>query len=135
MIIAYAVRRLPYVVRAASAGLQQMPAAFEEAAATVGASPARATRSITLPLIGANLLAGGLLAFCFAMLEVSDSLMLAQKQMHYPITKALYELSQLLGNGRYLAAAFGVWAMLFLFVAIFGINRLIGRRLGNIFKI
>lgn len=135
LIIAYAVRRLPYVVRAASAGLQQTPAAFEEAAATVGASPARATWAITLPLIGANLLAGGLLAFCFAMLEVSDSLMLAQKQMHYPITKALYELFQLLGNGRYLAAAFGVWAMLFLFIAIFGINRLIGRRLGNIFKI
>ncbi len=135
LIIAYAVRRLPYVVRAASAGLQQMPVAFEEAGASVGGSPARVTWKITLPLIGVNLLAGGLLAFSFAMLEVSDSLMLAQKQVHYPITKALYELFQLLGNGRYLAAAFGVWAMTFLFIAILGINRLIGRRLGNIFQI
>jgi len=135
LIIAYSVRRLPYVVRAASAGLQQMPAAFEEAGASVGASPARVTWKITLPLIGANLLAGGLLAFSFAMLEVSDSLMLAQKQVHYPITKALYELFQLLGDGRYLAAAFGVWAMAFLFVTILGINRLIGRKLGNIFQI
>jgi len=135
LIIAYSVRRLPYVVRAASAGLQQMPAAFEEAGASVGGSPTSVTWNITLPLIGANLLAGGILAFSFAMLEVSDSLMLAQKQIHYPITKALYELFQLLGNGRYLAAAFGVWAMAFLFVAILGINRLIGRRLGNIFQI
>lgn len=135
LIIAYAVRRLPYVVRAAAAGLQQSPAVFEEAAASVGSSPIRTTWTITLPLIGANLLAGGLLAFSFAMLEVSDSLMLAQRQIHYPITKALYELFQLLGNGRYLAAAFGVWAMAFLFVAILGINRLIGRRLGNIFRI
>jgi iron(III) transport system permease protein len=135
LIIAYAVRRLPYVVRAAAAGLQQTPAVFEEAAASIGSSPIRTTWTITLPLIGANLLAGGLLAFSFAMLEVSDSLMLAQKQIHYPITKALYELFQLLGNGRYLAAAFGVWAMAFLFVAIIGINRLIGRRLGNIFRI
>jgi iron(III) transport system permease protein len=135
LIIAYAVRRLPYVVRAAVAGLQQTPAALEEAAASVGSSPARTTCKITLPLIGANLLAGGLLAFSFAMLEVSDSLMLTQKQMHYPITKALYELFQMLGNGRYLASAFGVWAMAFLFVAILGINRLIGRRLGNIFRI
>jgi iron(III) transport system permease protein len=135
LIIAYAVRRLPYVVRAASAGLQQMPMAFEEAGASVGSSPLRVTWKITLPLIGANLLAGGLLAFSFAMLEVSDSLMLAQRQVHYPITKALFELFQLLGDGRYLAAAFGVWAMAFLFVTILGINRLIGRKLGNIFQI
>lgn len=135
LIIAYAVRRLPYVVRAAAAGLQQMPVVFEEAAASVGGSPIRVMRTITLPLIGANLLAGGLLAFSFAMLEVSDSLMLAQRQIHYPVTKALYELFQLLGNGRYLAAAFGVWAMAFLFVAILGINRLIGRRLDRVFHI
>lgn len=135
LIIAYAVRRLPYVVRTAVAGLQQTPVALEEAAASVGGSPARVTWAITLPLISANLLAGALLAFSFAMLEVSDSLMLAQKQVHYPITKALYELFQLLGDGRHLAAAFGVWAMAFLFVAILGINRLIGRRLGNIFHI
>lgn len=135
LVVAYAVRRLPYVVRAASAGLQQTPVALEEAAASAGASPARTAWKITVPLIGANLLAGGMLAFSFAMLEVSDSLMLAQKQIHYPITKALYELFQLLGDGRHLAAAFGVWAMAFLFAAIYGINRLVGRRLGNIFKI
>lgn len=135
LIIAYMVRRLPYVVRAAAAGLQQTPVALEEAAASLGGSPLRVTWKITFPLIAANLLAGGLLAFSFAMLEVSDSLMLAQKQAHYPVTKALFELFQLLGNGRYLAAAFGVWAMLFLFLAILAINRLLGRRLGNIFQI
>ena len=41
-------------------------------------------RKITLPLIAANLIAGGLLAFSFAMLEVCDSLILAQKQQDYP---------------------------------------------------
>jgi len=79
LIIAYSVRRLPYVVRAAAASLQQTPAVFEEAAASVGSSPIRTTWTITLPLIGANLLAGGLLAFCFAMLEVSGSLISAPK--------------------------------------------------------
>jgi len=34
--------------------------------------------------------------------------MLAQKQMYYPITKALYELFQLLGEGRFIASALGV---------------------------
>ena len=42
-------------------------------------------------------LAGGLLAFAFAMLEVSDSLILAQKADYWPITKAIYELFQRLG--------------------------------------
>ena len=46
---------------------------------------------VTLPLIFANLIAGGLLAFAFAMLEVSDSLILAQKQAYYPITKAIMD--------------------------------------------
>ena len=39
-------------------------------------------------------IAGGLLVFSFSMLEVSDSLILAQQEAHYPITKAILELSQ-----------------------------------------
>ena len=78
LIIAYAVRRLPYVVRSAVAGFQQTSVDLEEAAQNLGASPLRALKRITIPLITANLIAGGLLAFSFAMLEVSDSLILAQ---------------------------------------------------------
>jgi iron(III) transport system permease protein len=69
---------------------------------------------VTLPLIAANLMAGALLAFAFAMLEVSDSVILAQKMVYFPITKAILELFQLLGDGKYLACALGVWAMVFL---------------------
>ncbi|HEY5778538.1 MAG TPA: hypothetical protein VIT00_07345, partial [Terrimicrobiaceae bacterium] len=46
----------------------------------------------------ANLLAGALLAFSFAMLEVSDSLILAQRQQDYPITKAITNSIKLLGD-------------------------------------
>jgi iron(III) transport system permease protein len=135
LVIAYSVRRLPYVVRSAVAGLQQTSVTLEEAAQNLGAPPWRAVRRITLPLITANLLAGALLAFAFAMLEVSDSLLLAQKQAFYPITKAIYELFQLLGEGRYVAAALGVWAMIFLGVTILVATRAIGRRLGALFRI
>ena len=41
-------------------------------------------RRITLPLIAANLIAAGVLTFAFAMLEVSDSLILAQTQNVLP---------------------------------------------------
>ena len=82
--------------------------------------PLRTLRKIAIPLIAANLLAGGLLAFSFAMLEVSDSLILAQKQQDFPITKAIYELYQLLGEGRFVASALGDWAMAFLAVTTIG---------------
>lgn len=134
LIIAYAVRRLPYVVRSAVAGFQQISVALEEAAHNLGCPPVRTIWRITLPLINANLIAGGLLAFSFAMLEVSDSLMLAQRQMYFPITKALYELFQLLGEGRFIASALGVWAMVFLLLTILGANLLLGKRMGAIFR-
>lgn len=135
LVLAYAVRRLPYMVRSASAGLQQTSVAFEEAAANLGATPGRTLRRITLPLISAHLLAGGLLVFAFSLLEVSDSLMLAQRQDYYPITKTIYELFQLIGDGPYLASALGVWAMVFLAVTLAGSSLLLGRRLGALFRV
>ena len=132
--IAYSIRRLPYMVRAAVAGLRQTSLVFEEAAANLGAGPWRRLRRITLPLIAANLVAGALLTFAFSMLEVSDSLILAQRQDFYPVTKAIYELFQLIGTGKYLAAALGVWAMALLALALAGSNRLLGKKLGALFR-
>ena len=135
LVIAYSVRRLPYVVRAASAGFQQTSETLEEAAQSLGCPPLKATWRITLPLITANLIAGGLLAFAFAMLEVSDSLILAQKAHYYPITKAIMELFQLLGDGKFIASALGVWAMAFLAVTITALGLLLGKKLGALFRV
>lgn len=134
LVIAYAVRRLPYVVRSAVAGLQQSNPTLEEAAKSLGATPFRTLRRVAIPLIGANLAAGCILAFAFAMLEVSDSLILAQQAQHFPITKAIYALLSTLGNGTELAAALGVWAMVFLSTAIMGAAILGGKR-GGLFKV
>jgi iron(III) transport system permease protein len=135
LIIAYSVRRLPYVVRSAAAGFEQTSETLEEAAQNLGSTPFKAVVRITLPLIAANVLAGGLLAFAFAMLEVSDSLILAQKQAFYPITKAIMELFQLLGDGKFIASALGVWAMVFLGVTIAGLSLILGKRLGALFRV
>ncbi len=135
LVIAYSVRRLPYVVRSAAAGYQQTSVSLEEAAQNLGAPPVKALLRVTMPLIAANLIAGGLLAFSFAMLEVSDSLLLAQKQVDFPITKAIYELFQLLGEGRFIASALGVWAMMFLAVTILSANSFLGKKLGAIFRV
>lgn len=133
--LAYAIRRLPYMVRSAVAGLQQTSVTLEEAAANLGARAFTTLRRITLPLITANVVAGALLAFAFSMLEVSDSLMLAQRQDSYPITKTIYELFQLIGTGAYVASALGVWAMALLAVTIIGASAILGRKLGALFRV
>ena len=132
--VAYAVRRIPYVVRSVSAGLEQTPEELENAARNFGASPLKVLSKVTLPLIAANMLVGGLFAFSFSMLEVSDSLILAQKSEFYPITKALFELSQILGSGPAIACAFGVWAMLFLAATLAVASAILGRKIGAVFK-
>jgi iron(III) transport system permease protein len=135
LVIAYAARRLPYIVRSTVAGLQQTPVDLELAAANLGASRATVLRRITLPLILANLIAGALLAFAFALLEVSDSIILAQKAAYFPITRAILELSQRLGDGIYIASALGVWTMLLLTVTLLAANRLLGRKMGAVFRV
>lgn len=135
LVIAYAMRRLPYVVRSVVAGLEQTPVDLELAARNLGASGPRTMWRITLPLIAANLIAGGLLAFAFAMLEVSDSLILAQPTKFWPITKAIYELFQRLRDGPYIASALGVWAMVLLTLTILSANSLLGKKMGAIFRV
>ena len=135
LVIAYAMRRLPYVVRSAAAGLEQSPVDLELAAANLGAGPGRVLARITIPLVAASLIAGGLLAFTFAMLEVSDSLILAQREEYFPITKAIVDLASRLGDGMYIACALGVWAMVLLSLTLLVANALLGKKMGAAFRI
>jgi iron(III) transport system permease protein len=134
LVVAYAVRRLPYMVRAAYAGFQQTSVALEEAAMNLGASPIRALYQITFPLVFANLVAGAVLCFSFAMLEVSDSLILALKEQHYPITKAIYALLKRIADGPYIASAMGMLGLLLLTASLFLASRFFGRRMGELFR-
>lgn len=135
LVIAYAVRRLPYILRAASAGLEQTSGQLEEAALNLGASRFTALRRVVVPLIAANLIAGSILVFSFAMLEVSDSLILAVKEEDYPITKAIWALYNRLGDGPYIASAMGVWGMALLTLTLVGASVLMGRKLGAVFRV
>jgi iron(III) transport system permease protein len=135
LVIAYAIRRLPYIVRSTVAGLEQTSGELEEAAVNLGASRFTAVRRVIVPLILANLIAGGLLVFSFSMLEVSDSLILAQQQKNFPITRAIYSFMDRLGDGPYIASAMGVWGMALLTVTLVGASAVLGRKLGSIFRV
>ena len=135
LIISYSVRRLPYIVRSAYAGFQQTSVTLEEASANLGASPFRTLRKITLPLVMANLIAGTLLTFAFAMLEVSDGLILAMKEDYFPITKAIYQLlGRIDPNSASVACALGVLAMVILTLCLFVAAKILGRRMGQLFR-
>jgi iron(III) transport system permease protein len=135
LIISYSVRRLPYIVRSAYAGFQQTSVTLEEASANLGASPLRTLRRITLPLIMANLIAGTVLTFSFAMLEVSDGLILAMKESYFPITKMIYQLmGRIDPNAPSVACALGVIGMLILTISLMLAGRLLGKKMGQLFR-
>jgi len=135
LILAYAVRRIPLVFRSATAGLEQCPHVLEEASYSMGAGPFRTMRRITLPLIGANLAAGAVLAFSYAMLEVSDSMILALDKTYYPITKVIYTLFGRIGDGEGVASAMGLLAMLLLAASLICAGTYLGRRMGEMFRV
>ena len=80
------------------------------------------------------IIAGAILVFSFAMLEVSDSLILAIKEQYYPITKAIYALLGRIEDGFYVASALGVWAMVFLALALVFAGALLGKKMGMLFR-
>lgn len=135
LIVSYSVRRLPYLVRSAYAGFQQTSVALEEASANLGAGPWRTLRRITLPLVTAHLVAGTVLTFAFAMLEVSDSLILAMREPYFPITKAIYALmGRIEPQAAALACALGVVGMAVLALSLLVAGRLLGRKMGQLFR-
>jgi len=135
LVIAYSVRRLPYIVRSAYAGFQQTSISLEEASLNLGASSLRTLRKITIPLVMANLVAGGVLTFSYAMLEVSDSLILAMRENFYPITKAIYSLmSRIEPNAPSVASALGILGMILLTASLFLASRVLGKRMGQLFR-
>jgi iron(III) transport system permease protein len=68
------------------------------------------------------------------MLEVSDSLVLAQRESDYPVTKAIFTMYERLGDGPGIASALGAWAMALLAVTLLGATVLLGKRMGALFR-
>ena len=135
LVVAYSVRRLPYMVRAAVAGFQQVSPGLEEASVNLGASAFRTLRRITLPLVAGSLLAGALLTFVFSMFEVSCSLMLVNREEFYSFSPALYNVFRSQPRGPYEASALGLIGMVVLGVTLLIASRFLGRRMGEVFRI
>jgi iron(III) transport system permease protein len=103
--LAYFIRNIPLVTRAAVASFRQFDPALEEAAASLGAKPLTTARRVALPLILPGLAAGTLLAFVTALGEFVASILLYTHRTR-PI--AIEILSQLRAFDFGAAAAYAV---------------------------
>ena len=110
IVIALAVRRLPYALRACYAALQQISVSLEEAAENLGATKTRTLRRIVVPLMTGGILAGFVSSFATAAVELSATLMLVQSNSDAPLAYGLYVFMQS-AAGRGPGAALGVIAV------------------------
>ena len=117
IVLAIAIRRLPYALRAAYAALQQISVSLEEAAENLGATRSRTVRRIVIPLMTGGLLAGFVTSFATAAVELSAVLMLVQSNSDAPLSYGIYVLMQT-PAGRGAGAALGVIAVIIVAVCM-----------------
>jgi iron(III) transport system permease protein len=113
--LAYFIRNIPLVTRAAMTSFRQFDPALEEASASLGASWLTTMRRVALPLVLPGLAAGALLAFVTALGEFVASILLYTHRTR-PISMAI--LSELRAFNFGGAAAYGTF-LIILMAAVF----------------
>ncbi|MHA1940963.1 MAG: ABC transporter permease [Candidatus Hodarchaeales archaeon] len=133
LIASFTVRRFPFTVRAAYAGLQQTHKTFEEASTNLGSSNFNTIMKITIPLIALSVIAGAMISFVYSLGEVSTSLILLGSESQATIPWMINEKNQdplpsggILGVNE--AAALGVLLVLLQVIIISISNSILKRR-------
>ena len=126
IVIALAIRRLPYALRACDAALQQVSVMLEEAAENLGATKLNTVRRIVVPLMTGGILAGFITSFATASVELSATIMLVSAESDAPLAYGIYEFMQS-AAGRGPGAALGIAAVLIVGIATYISHRVIQR--------
>jgi iron(III) transport system permease protein len=124
IIVALAIRRLPYALRACMAALQQVALSLEEAAESLGASKASTIRRIVVPLMTGGILAGFVTSFATAAVELSATIMLVGTSSDAPLAYGIYLYMQS-PAGRGAGAALGVLAVVIVALGTYLSQRII----------
>jgi iron(III) transport system permease protein len=111
IMVAYAVRRLPYALRSCIAALQQLHVSLEEAAENLGATKLRTIQRVLVPLMAGGILAGFVTSFITAAVELSATILLTSAESQAPMSYGIYLYMQSVA-GRGPGAALGVLAIL-----------------------
>ena len=133
LIMSYTVRKIPFTIRSAYAGLQQTHETLEEASRNLGASSTTTFFRIIIPLILINVLAGGMLSFVYSMSEVSTSLVLGGVQPESaPLTWKMQDILWQVAAGPFPAAVLGILLMVIQIIIIIVVNRILRQRVSII---
>lgn len=133
LIMSYTIRKVPFTIRSAFAGLQQTHEGLEEASRNLGASATVTFFRITIPLILINILAGGMLSFVYSMSEVSTSMILGGvRPESAPLTWKMKDVLWQVAAGPFQAAVLGVLLMVIQIVIIIVVNRVLKQRVSLI---
>jgi len=143
-VIAYSVRRMPYVVQASTAVLRQIHESLEEAAHNLGASSAATLRQVTFPLMASGVLAGGVLTLITSFTEVSTSIMITPINQSFkpifpfspladPLTKGIYDEINRGGAGSLVAGNMGLIQLLVAGIGMAITQKLLGEKTGTAF--
>ena len=126
IMLAYAVRRLPYALRSCVAALQQVHLSLEEAAQSLGATPLRTIRRVMVPLMAGGILAGFVTSFITAAVELSATLLLTSAESQAPMSYGIYLYMQSVA-GRGPGAALGVLAIVVVAIGTWLSHRVVER--------
>lgn len=124
IIVALAIRRLPYALRACIAALQQVALSLEEAAESLGANKASTIRRVVVPLMTGGILAGFVTSFATAAVELSATIMLVGKSSDAPLAYGIYLYMQS-PAGRGAGAALGILAVVIVALGTYLSQRII----------
>jgi len=120
--LAYVIRKLPYSMKAAEAALFQVHPSLEEAAVSVGASPFRAFRDVTAPLIAPGLVSGGTMTFLMTITEISSTILLYSAAWT-TMSVVIFQAALGLGGQFGLAAATAAVMMASVYVPLYFVRR------------
>lgn len=126
MLVGHILVTMPFVIGTVSAALYGFDRSLEEAARSLGASPWRAFRSVTLPNIKEGITAGALFAFIVSFGQFDLSLMLSTPN-NTPLPFAMY--SSLRYQFEPTSAAAGAFA-----IALVVLSMVLTARLSNLSK-
>lgn len=118
IIIALAIRRLPYALRACVAALQQVSLSLEEAAESLGAKKLNTIKRVVIPLMTGGILAGFVTSFATAAVELSATIMLVAKESDAPLAYGIYVYMQS-AAGRGPGAALGIIAVIIISIGTY----------------
>lgn len=101
MVLSFAIRRMPYTIRSATATLMQIPMSIEEASISLGASKLKTFVKVTIPMMSNGILSGAILSWVAIVTELSSSVILYSNRT----TTLTMQAYVYIGRGEYGTAA------------------------------